>query len=157
MPNYSFQETLVFFGEKLHASLPSLDHDKLKVELVIDRIHVLLSQGILEGSLHMQIVLGLLLQPISEKRLKQLATSNFLGCNTAGCKLSLDPTSVSLSLHSYTTPPATPQESWEWLHRLLSVAREWSTVLTRWEDFVPLTPPSKERDVSIGSETRPYA
>ena len=141
MPNYSFQETLVYFGEKLHASLPSLDHIRPKAELVIDRVHVLLSPGLLEGSLHMQTVLGLLLQPISEKRLKQLATSNFLGCNTSGCTLSLDPTSVSLSLHSYTTPPATPQESWECVHRLLCVTREWGAVLTLWGRFCPFNTP----------------
>ena len=67
-----------------------------------------------------------------------LATSNFLGVNTGGCTLALDEAGVSLSLHAYTTSGASPQENWEWLHRLLSVAREWNKELIRWEEFVPL-------------------
>lgn len=152
MPNYSFKETLQFFSEKLHASPPEEDLEKEEVELVIDTFHVILTKGKVEGCFSMQTVLGLLLQPIREDRLKELATSNFLGINTGGCKLSFDETGVSISLHGLTTCGCSPQENWEWLHRLLSVAREWNKVLALWDEFVPLTTSQKgkknERDSS---------
>jgi hypothetical protein len=156
MANYSFQETLRFFSEKLHASPPEEDLARGEVELVIDTLHVVLSQGKLEGSLHMQMVLGLLLQPIREERLKELATSNFLGINTGGCKLAFDETGVSLSLHAYTTCGSSPQENWEWLHRLLCVGREWNKVLALWEEFVPLSASPTEEKKSESSTSRSY-
>ena len=144
MPNYSFKETLSYFGDKLGSSPPQEDVEKGEAELVIDALHVVLSQGKLEGSLQLHIVLGLLLHPHKEERLKELAISNFLGINTGGCKISFDETGVSLALHAHTTCGASPQENWEWLHRLLSVAREWNKVLALWEEFVPLSTPSAQ-------------
>jgi hypothetical protein len=144
MANYSFAETLGFFSEKLNTSPPEEDLERGEVELVIDTLHVILSKGKLEGSLQMRIALGLFLQPIREDRLKELATSNFLGTNTGGCKLSFDKESISLYLHGYMSCGASPQESWEWLHRLLCVAREWNKVLALWEEFIPLSISSTE-------------
>jgi hypothetical protein len=144
MANYTFKETLRFFSDKLHASPPEEDLEGGEVELVIDTLTILLTKGKLEGSLHMQSTLGLFVQPLGEKRLKELATSNFLGVNTGGCKLAFDPSGVILSLHADVTCGTPPQESWEWLHRLLCVAREWNKVLATWDEFIPMTPSSKE-------------
>ncbi len=138
MPNYSFLETIGYFSEKLNTSPPQEDLDSEEVELVVDNLHLILAKGKLEGSMHIHIVLGLLLQPIREERLKELATSNFLGVDTGGCKLALDEMGVSLCLHSYVTCGANPQENWEWLHRILCAAREWNKILSQWEEFVPL-------------------
>lgn len=144
MANYSFKETLRYFTVKLNAFPPEVDLEREEVELVIDTIHVIISKGKIEGCLQMQTVLGLLLQPIRDERLKELAISNFLGINTGGCKLAFDEMGVSLSLYGYTTCGASPQENWEWLHRLLSVAREWNKVLMLWDEFVPLGTAEKE-------------
>jgi hypothetical protein len=143
MANYTFKETLRFFSDKLHTSPTEEDLERGEVELVIDTLHVLLTKGKLEGSLHMQSTLGLFVQPLEEKRLKELATSNFLGVNTGGCKLAFDPSGVLLSLHADVTCGTSPQESWEWLHRLLCVAREWNGVLATWDEFIPLAPSSQ--------------
>jgi hypothetical protein len=144
MTQYTFQETLALFSEKLGTQPPKEDLEKGNVELMIDELHVLLSQGSIEGSLRMQIVLGLMLQPIQEARLKELATSNFLGINTGGCALSLDPAGVCLDLQCHATSGTSPQENWEWLHRIICVAREWNKILTLWDEFVPLNGPREE-------------
>ncbi len=136
MTNYSFKEILQFFSEKLSSSPPEKDLDNQEVELVIDKLPVTLTGK--DSSLHMRVLLGLLLQPIQENRLKELASSNFLGVNTGGCKLAFDEEKVALTLHCNTSASTSPQESWEWMHRLLCVAREWINVLTLWEEFVPL-------------------
>ena len=146
MANYSFKEIVDFFSEKLQTRPPQEDLEKEKVELVIDELHIVLSKGGLEGCLHLQIVLGLMLQPISEQRLKELVTSNFLGINTGGCALALDAAGVSLSLHCHTTCGTSPQENWEWLHRTVCVAREWNKVLNLWDEFVPLSTPNEEKN-----------
>jgi hypothetical protein len=138
MALYSFKETMDFFSEKLQASPPEEDLERGEVELVIDNLNILLSKGKIEGCMQMQLVLGLMLQPIRDERLKDLATSNFLGINTGGCKLSLDEAGIALSIHAYTTCGCTPQENWEWLHRLICVALEWNKVLALWDEFVPL-------------------
>jgi len=144
MTNYSFKETLTFFSERLGSTPPAEDMEKEEVELVIDTLHIVLTKGKLEGSMHFHAILGLLLHPIREEKLKELATSNFLGINTGGCKLAFDESGISLSLHAYTTCGASPQENWEWLHRLISVAREWNKLLVLWEEFVPLSTQSAE-------------
>lgn len=149
MANFSFEETLKFFSEKLHATPSAPDLEKKEVELVIDTLHVVIAQGKLAGSLHMSIVLGLLVQPIKEARLKDLATSNFLGINTGGCTLAFDEMGVSLCLHGATTGGASPQENWEWLHRLVSVAREWNKVLTLWDEFVPMSTTDERNDNAL--------
>ncbi|HEY4831505.1 MAG TPA: type III secretion system chaperone [Waddliaceae bacterium] len=145
MPNYTFKEILGFFSDKFRATPPEEDLERGGVELVIDGQHVIFSKGKLEGGLHMEVVLGLILQPLRDDRLKDLATSNFLGINTGGCKLAFDETGVSLSLRGDTTSGASPQDNWEWLHRLLSVAREWNKVLVLWDEFVPLVTHTQEK------------
>lgn len=149
MANFSFEDTVKFFSEKLHATPPKLDLEKQEVELVIDTLHVVIAQGKLVGSVHMSTVLGLLVQPIKEERLKDLATSNFLGINTGGCALAFDEMGVSLCLHGTTTSGASPQENWEWLHRLVSVAREWNKVLALWEEFVPMSTTDEKNDNAL--------
>lgn len=146
MANYSFKETLEFFSEKLNTRPPEADLEKGAVELAIDELHVVLSQGSLEGCMQMRVVLGLMLQPVHEQRLKELLSSNFLGINTGGCALAFDTAGVSLSLHCYTSCGTSPQENWEWLHRILCVAREWNKVLSLWDEFVPLSTPSEEKN-----------
>jgi hypothetical protein len=144
MANYSFKEILKFFSERLGSSPPEEDLEKGEAELVIDTLHILISKGMPEGCMHYHVVLGLLLHPIREEKLKELASSNFLGVNTGGCKLAFDKVGVSLSLNAYTTCGASPQENWEWLHRLISVAREWNKVLDLWDEFVPLSTQNSE-------------
>jgi hypothetical protein len=144
--NYSFREIIAFFSSRLHANPPEEDLARNEVELLVDQRYVVLREGKIEGCLHMEIVLGLILHPLRDDRLKDLATSNFLGVNTGGCKLAFDITGLSLCLHGDITYGASPQENWEWLHRLLSVAREWYHVLRLWDEFVPLVAPTKERE-----------
>lgn len=146
MANYSFRETLRYFSEKLQAKPLEVDLEKGVVELVIDDLHVLLAQEAIEGCFRMRVVLGLMLQPIREEGLKELAVSNFLGINTGGCTLAFDTTGVSLSLVCHTTCGTTPQENWEWLHRIVCVAREWNKVLTLWDEFVPLSTSRQENN-----------
>lgn len=146
MPNYSFEETVRFFSHLLNSSPPEDDLKNNKVELKIDQFHLFINQGHIEGSLHMYLNLGLLLQPISEERLKQLVTSNFLGVNTGGCALAIDENRVTLSLHCHTTCGTSPQENWEWLHRILCVAREWNQLLIEWDEFVPLNASSQGKN-----------
>lgn len=145
MGQYSFQDTLAFFSEKLNATPSEEDLEEKSVDLMIDEVRVRISEASLEGSLYMEIVLGLMLQPIIEPKLKELASSNFLGVNTGGCTFAFDEAGVALSLHCHTTPGATPQEHWEWLHRIVCVAREWNKVLSLWDIFVPLTSPKEEK------------
>ena len=155
MPNYSFKETLAFFSEKLLTSPPEEDLEKGVVELVLDGLHIVLSQGALEGCLQMRTVLGFMLKPIRENRLKELAASNFLGINTGGCTLALDPVGVSLSLLCHTTCGTIPQENWEWLHRIVCVAREWNKVLGLWDEFVPLGASNQEQKYEPTPTTGP--
>ena len=155
MPNYSFKETLAFFSEKLQTTAPEEDLEKGAVELVLDGLHVVLSQEAIEGCLQMRIVLGLMLKPIRQDRLKELAASNFLGINTGGCTLAFDSAGVSLSLLCHTTCGTIPQENWEWLHRIACVAREWNKVLGLWDEFVPLGASSQEKKYEPPNTTGP--
>ncbi len=136
MQNYSFSETISYFGERLNVIPPKEDIELGTVELVIDELHAFISKGELEGSLKMEIALGLMLHPLRESRLKELATSNFLGINTGGCTFAFDEAGASLLLRANTSPAASPHECWEWLHRLVHVAREWNHSLEMWEEFV---------------------
>ncbi|MCH9626636.1 MAG: hypothetical protein S4CHLAM2_02620 [Chlamydiales bacterium] len=157
MPAYSFRETLGFFSDKLDSRPPEKDIDAGEAELLVDQMRVGLSKDSLENSLKMEMVLGFLMQPIREERFKQLATSNFLGINTAGCTLTLGKSGDILKLHVYINSTSTPQESWEWLHRLLHVAVEWKRHLIEWEEFVPLSTTTKEKTDEQQSSTFPRA
>lgn len=138
MAQFTFQETLNYFSEKIGAYPPEEDREAREVELVVDQIHVIISEGAVEGSLKMETTLGLMVQPVRESRLQELATSNFLGVNTGGCTLAFDEEGVTLKLLTNLTTASSPQENWEWLHRLLHVAAEWNKTLSIWEEFVPL-------------------
>jgi hypothetical protein len=123
----------------LNASLPEGDLEKEGVELSIDAFNLSLFSGKISGTLNIEIPLGLMLHPVREERLKELANSNFLGVNTGGCSLCFDENSITLFLKSSTTPFTTPQENWEWMHRILSVSQEWIKALSLWDEFVPLS------------------
>jgi hypothetical protein len=145
MVSYTFKETLDFFSHKLQSVPPTQDLEKKEVAVVIDHVHAVIAQGKREGSLHMKIMVGLFLERPSEEKLLQLATSNFLGINTGGCSLSIQPKRGELTLHCHTTSGTSPQENWEWFHRLLAVAREWNRMLLPWEEFIPLNIPMQEK------------
>lgn len=138
MPLYSFNETLDYFSEKLRAHPPTQDRESGVVELVVDQYRVLLSKGVIEGSLNMEITLGLMLHSIQESHLLELANSNFLGIHTGGCTFALDSSGKVLRLQVHVTTGDSPDECWQWLHRLLYVATEWHKTLIHWEEFVPL-------------------
>lgn len=138
MTPYSFRDSLNYFSDKLHAMPSEEDIEAGEVELVIDQQHVIFSQRSIEGGLNMTLALGLILQPLREARLKELVTSNYLGVNTGGCTFSFDETGVSLQLQVNTTPSSSPQENWEWLHRLLHMGKEWTKRFVLWEEFILL-------------------
>lgn len=146
MPNFSFQDTIDFFNKKMQLSPQQVDIDQEEVEMVIDNLNIVLKKGKLAGSLNLHLTLGLALQPLSQTRLKELAASNYLGINTGGCKLAFDPAGVSLCLQSISSSGTPPQKNWELLHRMLSVAREWTQVLNLWDEFVPLALLKEERE-----------
>lgn len=138
MPLYSFKETVAYFSEKVKAFPPAQDIESGVVELIIDQYRLLLSKGVIEGSLNMEISLGLMLHSIQENHLLELANSNFLGIDTGGCTFALDSSGKVLRLQVHITAGDSPEECWQWLHRLLYVATEWSKTLIHWEEFVPL-------------------
>lgn len=145
MPIYSFDEIIGYFSEKLQTTPPQEDLDAGEVEIVVDQNHILISKGAFEGGLSFSLTLGLMLQPIREARLKELATANFLGIDTGGCTLAFDEAGVALTLFAHLTPPISPQECWEWLHRLLHVGTAWNKNLIEWEEFVPLQSLRREK------------
>lgn len=138
MPNYTFQETINYFSSKLGSAPPSEDIEAKTVELSIDNVPIVISQGALKGSLNMEIALGLLLQHPQEEELKDLASSNFLGMNTGGCTLAHDPDNGMLFLRSNLSSGTPPQETWEWLHRMLHIAHVWVNRLLSWNEFIRL-------------------
>ncbi len=153
MTTFSFQETLNYFCEHLDAELPKGDHEKEGVELEINSQNVVMLPTTPQGGASLEILLGLVLRPIPENRLKELMTSNFLGVNTGGCKLSLDEDGVCICLKIETSPSTPPQENWEWLHRLLSIAQSWVKILSSWKEFIPLhTPPEERREKHLGEK-----
>jgi hypothetical protein len=157
MTDFSFRETLNFFAAKLSIPPPEKDIQEGEAELVVDHLNILLKPGKLAGSLVIQIILGLLLQPIREEKLKELVTSNYLGVNTGGCKLCFNDIGVAIHLLAHTTSGTHPQENWEWLHRLLSIAHEWSHILASWEEFVPLSNLHKEnKNNDTGTRNRQF-
>lgn len=138
MPKYTFQETIDYFSTKMESTPPQEDVEAKTVEILVDHLPIVISESPLEGSLKMEIVLGLLLKPIQEEKLKELTTSNFLGMNTGGCTFSWSHESGILFLRSTTSAGTPPQENWEWLHRMLYIATEWTEQLIQWEEFVRL-------------------
>lgn len=146
---YSFEETLAYFGEKLGGTASAEAIEEKNVDLLLDANHLTLSEGPFEGSLRMELELGIVMTPLSGEQLNELATSNYLGVNTGGCTLSLDCEGKSLKLSAQTTLATPPYENWEWLHRVMHMAREWSETLSCWEGFLLLSRFNKEtRDES---------
>lgn len=148
MTLFTFQETLSWFGKKIGIKVPEEAIEKGEVDLILDQVHLTLSKGKEEGSLNMRIVLGLLLQPISENHLQELMTEQFLGVNTGGCSLSLDEQGTSLSLNKSLSIGTEPAEAWEWLHRMLGISFSWYDKLKNWDEFVPLLSPSEQEGPS---------
>lgn len=138
MPNYSFKETINYFGEKLKLPPPEEDIEERFVELMLDENHIQFLPGKYPGSLHIRLEIGMFIGPILKEHLLELNTSNFMGINTGGCRLELDEAGSVISLSAITTPATTPQENWEWLHRVISIAQQWTDYLTKWEEFTPL-------------------
>ncbi|MFN0065565.1 MAG: hypothetical protein ACKVOH_04945, partial [Chlamydiales bacterium] len=71
---------------------------------------------------------------------------NFLGVDTGGCALALDPSGITLMLKASTSAGTSPQENWDWLHRILSFFHYWNQELSQWKEFTPLT------SINIGVE-----
>lgn len=138
MAIYSFKDTTTYFLDLLKVKLPEeiITPDE-PLEMEIDQFHVVLIP-LSKGGIRMQLNFGLLLHPVRLEKLQMLCKSNFLGVDTGGCTLALDPAGVSLLLKLTTTPYTSPQENWEFLHRLLTVAKAWQKNLLEWEEFIPL-------------------
>lgn len=153
MAKFSFEDILNYFSEHLLTEVPEGDLRKEGIEIEIGGQNVVIFPSSQEGGLSMTVTLGLMLKPIPDKHLNELMCSNFLGVNTGGCTLCLDKEGVCLALKALTTPGTTPQESWEWLHRLLAVAAEWMKTLYDWEEFIPLySPPEKKKTAGMGEK-----
>lgn len=151
MTAYSFRETLNYFSEHLQSQLPQGDLEKEGIEIEINSQIVTVLPA--HGGIQFEVILGLVLRPIPEKRLRELMTSHFVGVDTGGCTFTLDEEGVSLCLKAQTSPSTPPQENWEWLHRLLNVAREWIKLLSQWEEFIPLfTFREESEESSIGEK-----
>ena len=135
----SYQDTVSYFAQLLESPLPA-PHltEGQNIEIQIDNQKLELSPASQRGGINMQICLGLMLQPIPLDRLKELMSSN-LGINTGGCTICLDEKAVGLYLKTTTTPGTSAQENWEWMHRLLHVAKEWNKILALWQEFVSLS------------------
>lgn len=138
MTIYSYRETIDHFAQQLRAELPSGDIESDGVDLYLDNTQITLTPGQIPGELVMQTDIGYFLQELSEDQLVELQSSNFYGINTGGCTLSLDPDGVTLSIKATTSTATSPQENWQWFHRLLSIADAWKETLFHWESFVPL-------------------
>lgn len=136
MTVYSFEDTLNYFSNKIGGSPPEEDLEEGKVELSLDPYNVLIEKGNFVGSLAMKITLGVFIKELEERKMKELATANFLGTNTGGCTLALDEEKTAITLKCQATAATTPEENWQLLHRLLAVANEWSKILRGWEEFI---------------------
>ncbi len=136
MTNYSFKETINLFERNLKTEAPPEDVEEGVVDLVLDEGEITLFKGEQEGSFCFSFDLGMFLQSPDTKHLEELLTSNFLGVDTGGCTLALD--EEVLKLKASTTPGTSPQENWEWLHRVVSVAHFWHDKLANWQEFTPL-------------------
>lgn len=134
MALYSFKETLLFFSEKLKLDIEEEELKKGESLIAIDNFLVTLKEKAHGGGLHMELTLAILLYPLAEDKLKELICGNFLGINTGGCTLALHKDKDTICLHADAGPSSSPQENWEWLHRLLSVGREWSRIIAPWEE-----------------------
>ncbi|MCP5469793.1 MAG: hypothetical protein H7A36_04735 [Chlamydiales bacterium] len=137
--NYTFNDTLQFFGQKLGSLPPKEDVEAGDVELIVDGVRISLKKGHFSGGLQIKIDLGFFLIRAQKKHIQELAKANFLGVDTGGCTFSFDETGVTLQLKTATSPATTLQESWEWLHRILSVYHHWNLELSQWKEFTPLT------------------
>ncbi len=145
MTTYSYRETLEHFAHQLRADLPSEDLEAEGIDLYLDNTRVALSAGKAPGEFQIETDIGYFLQELSEEQLEELESSNFYGINTGGCTLGLDPDGMTLSVKATTSAATSPQENWQWFHRLLSVADEWKEIVSQWETFVPLMQLEKEK------------
>ncbi len=139
MTQYSFKETVNYFSDQLGSQPPEEDIEDGVVELTLDENRVLLMPADAEGSFRISIDLGMMIGPISKEHLEELNSSNFLGVNTGGCTLALDDEGSTLTLIATTTSGTPPQENWEWLHRIYSIAAQWTEHMSSWEEFTSLT------------------
>lgn len=151
MPNYTYKEIINHIAELVGAQAPGDEALTEGLDLNIDHIMVSLIPSKHPGGLIMELQLGVLLHPIPRAHLEEMVKSNFLGMNTGGCTLALDDSGSLLFIRTVTTAGTSPQEQWEWLHRLLAVGRSWMQILAKWHEFVPLvTFPTEEK--ALGSK-----
>lgn len=156
MAHYTFKEMIHYFAEKLKSEPSEEAFDDESIELQLDENRVILSQASKPGSFKITLELGFFTGPIEAANLKELTSSNFMGVNTGGCSLYFDEAGTTLSLSTVTTPGTTPQENWEWLHRIYSIAQQWTQHLTKWEGFTPLAtfPMEKKHDIPAWTAIR---
>lgn len=138
MTNYKYKDTINYFGEVLKTLPPIEDIEEGEVELILDDLSILLKPGLSEGSFQMTLDLALFVNPPQSDHLAKLAAANFLGVDTGGCSLCLDDEGAVLSLKAVTTPGTTPQENWDWLHRIVSIAHEWANEMEGWSEVTLL-------------------
>lgn len=136
MPNSTFRETISYIAHQFKAEAPPGE----EVELVLDdTIHVKLTSSKIEGGIVFRSLLGMFVASPSLEQIRDLNLNNFLGVNTAGCTLYLDPESPqSVWIKANSSPFTTPQENWEWLLRVLATSKAWTQELSQWEEFLPL-------------------
>ncbi|MFN0064686.1 MAG: hypothetical protein ACKVOH_00440, partial [Chlamydiales bacterium] len=78
MTQYTFADTLAFFGTKLKGTPPKEDVEAGQVELMVDKIRILLKRGRVESELSIEIDIGFFLLKPSPESLRRLVTGNFL-------------------------------------------------------------------------------
>ncbi len=145
MPPFTLEALASFFAEKLHLRMAPEGIEE-GMEISFDSLTIQVIPSLVSGGVLFRLPIGLLLQPISENHLKELVCSHYFNVNTGGCTFSFDHAGVTLFLQISTTASATLSEHWDWLHRLISTAREWGVILNQWEEFVALVPPPSEKD-----------
>lgn len=137
MMKYSFKDNINYFAEQLSSELPEEDIKEGVVELMLDNNRVTLTS--ITDSFRIAIDLGMLVGPIDLEHLKELTSANFLGVNTGGCTFTLDNEGTTLTLIATTSSATPPKENWDWLHRVYSIAQQWTEQMSSWEEFTPLT------------------
>ena len=134
----SFFEIISYFCKKLDCQEPDRK-DLRRYELVVDELTIILSQGRESGSLSLEAKLGLFLRKPKEEQLQALLEGNFLGLETEGCTFCFDTTGAFLLIRAEALPSGEIENYFSWLERLINTYREWSSKLSGWKEFTPIT------------------
>lgn len=148
MANYKFEDFINFIGEQLKATPPKEDVEAGEIELSLDEMSILLSRGEFDGEFVMEMEVAQFSKKMSQKDLEDIASANFLGVNTGGCTFFLE--DKILKLKATTSAGTTPQENWDWLNRLVSVAYTWSKELEKHENVSSLVELKEEPKPTSG-------